>query len=646
MTVRTFAERILFGATLADKLAADEPLADDEPGRAIAVPPAPARPAALAFPTEKVPFEFPDKRQLDDDGLRGRALHFFANHELLALELMALVLLRFPEAPSSFRAGLVHTMLDEQKHLRLYRARMAALGVELGDVKVNDYFWRAMKDVRSPLDFVISMSLTFEQANLDFTRHYAGLCRSAGDEATADILDAVQADEVRHVQHGVRWLEAWRDPEEDDWDAYRLHLAPPLSPARAKGPDFDREARRRAGLSERFIRELAVFQHSKGRTPVVHAFDAASEEAIEAGPRYSPPAAILDAEHDLAPLMLFLAANDDVVLVPVRPSTAHLESLIAAGFAVPELRTLDEPLAGPFERFSGWGAGPRSRARAERLGLSLDPAPPEVVSRRFSHALRQRLSPDTSAIATSVEEARAAAEAIFALGHPRAVAKSLFASSGRQRIFLRPGPLEPNLERWLEGRTVIVEPWLDRVRDLSLAIEVGEHATERVAFNHFLTDDRGRYRGHVLAPPLRGLELEPLFRRIDLFAELDRIARTVGQQLRAAGHRGPAGIDMLLYRDQGDGAIAWQPLVEVNPRLTMGFVARALKRRIAPGSYGVWLHAPIERVRELRPEVELSSKGIVRGTLPTNDLEAARAIGTVLYVDPDPDAIEALCRSR
>jgi uncharacterized ferritin-like protein (DUF455 family) len=638
LTLRAFAEQILFGATLDDKLAT--PDGDDrDPGPAIEVPAKPARPKNLEFPSGRATFEFPTPKQLESDAMRGKALHYFANHELLALELMALVLLRFPDAPQSFRAGLVRTMVDEQKHLRLYRARMNALGVEIGDVPVNDYFWRAMKDVRSPLDFVLSMSLTFEQANLDFTRYYAELCERAGDTATADVLHTVYRDEIRHLRHGVEWFDRWRG-EGDDWDAYRSSLSAPLSPARAKGPIFDEDGRRKAGLSDRFIRELSVYSKSKGRTPTVFAFEAGCEDAISA-PKSSTPRAALDVEHDLGPLMMFLAKKDDVVLVHERPSTDHLRTLQSAGFELPQLATFGDPIDGPFAAFVGWGSSPRSRRRAEDVGMSLPETDDAIFSKTFALSLRAEMfalpevaplvEPDRAAICCGVEAALAHARSLFDLGFERAVAKAPYSSSGRHRVFLTQAPLEPNVERWLADRTVIVEPWLARVRDLSLSIDVREHEVERVSFDHFLTDDRGRYRGHVLAPPLAGLDLEPLFARADPFAALDPIASLVGDRLRGRGHLGPAGIDMLLYDSRG--RLCLHPLVEVNPRLTMGFIARALKKRIAPGRQGVWMHAPIEEVRGLAPELELGPKGIVRCVLPTNDLANARAIGTVLKVE-------------
>jgi uncharacterized ferritin-like protein (DUF455 family) len=177
-----FARLILFGDRLEDKLC--EPTAArlrpdspdcTEPYRAPAFPGRPSTLLPSPGRIKKVPF--PSESELRPgpagDLARGRVLHFFANHELLAMELMALMLLRFPEAPLAFRQGLARTIVEEQGHLRLYLGRMRELGVEFGELPVSDYFWNAMKDARSPLEFVVQMSLTLEQANLDYSLHYA-----------------------------------------------------------------------------------------------------------------------------------------------------------------------------------------------------------------------------------------------------------------------------------------------------------------------------------------------------------------------------------------------------------------------------------------------------------------------------------------
>src|SRR6185369_14542659 len=116
MELREFAERVLFATTLEEKLQCPELIVDEQPGSALEAPLAPGRPPELRFKSQgSSRVDFPGMHRLHEERERGRLLHFFANHELLATELMALVLLRFPEAPAAFRKGVLQTLRDEQE---------------------------------------------------------------------------------------------------------------------------------------------------------------------------------------------------------------------------------------------------------------------------------------------------------------------------------------------------------------------------------------------------------------------------------------------------------------------------------------------------------------------------------------------------
>ena len=134
MTIREFAERIVFSSDLAVKLAPPAfELRDVAAGPAISSPESPGRPRELrlvAGTRERA--DFPREAELRDDRARGRLLHFFANHELLATELMALALLKFPDAPHAFRRGLLRTLGEEQVHTNWYIERMSDYGVSFG----------------------------------------------------------------------------------------------------------------------------------------------------------------------------------------------------------------------------------------------------------------------------------------------------------------------------------------------------------------------------------------------------------------------------------------------------------------------------------------------------------------------------------
>lgn len=257
MTVRDYVEKIVTSRSLDGKLAPlpgridDTAFDDTGPSLRIA---APGRPAELAIVPGRHA-RVPPLAGMRDRDQRGRILHALANHELQAIELFAWAVLAFPDTPAAFRRGLLAILADEQRHLALYRGRLAAHSIEFGDYPVTGHFWNKLGHLTGPCEFVCAMNLTFENANLDFAGDYAAAARAAGDGDTAAVLDQVHADEIRHVHFGWIWLRRLAG-DRNPWQAYLAHVRPPLGPARARGARFDRDARRRAGLDEAFIAAL------------------------------------------------------------------------------------------------------------------------------------------------------------------------------------------------------------------------------------------------------------------------------------------------------------------------------------------------------------------------------------------------------
>ena len=169
------AHRLLFGDTLIDKMWMPDQICKEESSEAIAIPTQPGRPAILSFGQKRS--QFPTTQELKDPVKRAEALLFFANHELLAIELMSLFILRFPNTPWKFRRGLMNIIAEEQEHLQLYIQRANELGKEMGSVPVNRFFWDALYTMSCPEEFLSAMSLTFEQANLDHCVYYTQIFR-------------------------------------------------------------------------------------------------------------------------------------------------------------------------------------------------------------------------------------------------------------------------------------------------------------------------------------------------------------------------------------------------------------------------------------------------------------------------------------
>jgi uncharacterized ferritin-like protein (DUF455 family) len=209
--------------------------------------------------------KFPKKGSFGVKENRAKAMHFFANHELLALEMMAAAILYYPtlnEDDFLLKKGIANALMDEQKHFSLYVSRMNILGVEFGDFSINDFFWRYFKEARTIQEFVCMMSLTFESANLDFSLFYRDAYQEFDDQDSARIMQEVYEDEISHVALGVNWIKKWLKSSEHKtiWDFYLNNLPKGLSPARAKGTMFDKDGRSKSGLPSSFLTELDEYR--------------------------------------------------------------------------------------------------------------------------------------------------------------------------------------------------------------------------------------------------------------------------------------------------------------------------------------------------------------------------------------------------
>lgn len=650
MEIQEFAHRVLFATSLEEKLTAGGDLTDETPGAALGTPGHPGRPADLRLRTDGVRAEFPGEAKLINEEQRGVLLHFFANHELLATELMALVLLKFPEAPAEFRRGIVRTLEEEQQHTKWYLRRMQECGVSFGDFPLNRFFWDTIAPMETPLDYVTRLSLTFEQANLDYARHYAGVMREAGDEKTARILWQIYQDEIGHVGYGLKWFRRWKKEGDSDWDAYRQQLTFPLSPARGRGNvPFNAEGRRKAGLADTFIREIEVFSRSKGRTPNVLWFTPDAEAAMAHGldgKGFAPRQEVRALQRDLEILPAFLCHRDDVVLMDRPPSAGHREKLLRLGFELPECEALGgDGRIGPdsllrtrkLNSLRPWAWCPQSAALLAPLGRDL-------VTNRWNAATRQLYAKDwqaenlgfEGAVCRTPDEIATAVGALRDHGHKEGVAKMPFGAAGQKnRKFFTAAP--ENLQGILKQQgAVVIEPWLPRVFDFSVHYDMTASGLRRMAFVQLENDLRGQFQACVARGKFRAPPEVTRFLMEGALAVYDReIPEKIEPLLRTANYAGPVGLDAFVFRSP-DGTLQLRPMVEMNPRFTMGRLTWELQRRVAHGRTVRFellrVDNPREKVRELEtatPPVLGRGGKMFSGRVVLNEPEAVLAVLTV-----------------
>lgn len=268
MELRDWAIQILSADSLEGKLFAPEGLTDFQPGLPL-VWKEPIRPPGMNFKRHSREEKLPPFQEHGHEDKRAACIHRFAGHELLAVEIMAFTLLAFPEAPSHFRKGLANTLKEEQWHVRIYMKRMSELGIRFGDFPLYRHFWTHTPHITSPLHYVSMMSLTFEMANLDFASMYGKSFRQHGDLLSADLMGKILEDEISHVGFGWNWLQKFKIPEENAWEAWTGALSTTvLTPKRAKGFLLHEAPRIKAGIPEEWIHSMRTTTPTRKISPL------------------------------------------------------------------------------------------------------------------------------------------------------------------------------------------------------------------------------------------------------------------------------------------------------------------------------------------------------------------------------------------
>ena len=323
------------------------------------------------------------------------------------------------------------------------------------------------------------------------------------------------------------------------------------------------------------------------------------------------------------------------MLVPKRPATEFLSGLKQAGFALPEFVALkdghvDEAHSVRARKLGGlrpWAWGPDSVELLQPLFANVS-GEMQAASGRFNadfarlyskawsaEFLKQVLAnrkiaeigegwlcarEEVGVVVNTQEEALAAIAAIRGRRHHRVVAKLGLGLAGQSAIRLWEPEVLDSQRQWLanafgNGQQVVIEPWLEREVDFSVQLEMGARELKLCGYTGLLNDAKGQFQANWAEPnSARRVPdgVRALFDAVpDISGRLQRlyaeIFAVLEAELRAVGFAGPMGIDAFVYKTAA-GERRVKPVVEINPRYTMGRVALELMKHAAPGSSGVF----------------------------------------------------------
>ncbi|HYH86273.1 MAG TPA: hypothetical protein VEX60_12530 [Pyrinomonadaceae bacterium] len=283
----------------------------------------------------------------------------------------------------------------------------------------------------------------------------------------------------------------------------------------------------------------------------------------------------------LAAHLLWLARPGDALLLD-EPWSEELRSEALRRDV--ELVSPSKPEHQSARIFTPWGWTPSAAATGAEVGAIVQALPFEIVvrvnSKLWSHALEVELGTAQrgAALAATFEELKEAVARECPGPNDKWVVKSPHGFAARDRVLGR-GPLlgEPQAKwaraRMARGETLIFQPWLEVIREYGVALEISQDGSfEFQGVSDLRTNGAGTGTGYVLGRP-------PSPERM---TELERIASLVSQRLFREGYYGPVGIDALEH------AGGLHPLLEINARYTMGFVALAVERSLKPSAPIFW----------------------------------------------------------
>lgn len=304
-------------------------------------------------------------------------------------------------------------------------------------------------------------------------------------------------------------------------------------------------------------------------------------ELSATGGAYRRPHSFIALNRRLAPHLLWLARSGDALLVEESWPDTLAEEAARRGV---ELLLLADARKQEDRIFTPWGWTPSVVALGERVGARVPNVSIETIrrvnSKLWSHALEQELGVGMAGacVADDFEQLREAVARACPQDDDKWVIKSPFGFAARERVLGRGARLEGAQATWARrqlarGATLIFQPWLERVREYGVTLEIEAGGAIRfVGISDLQTNGAGTGTGYLL-----GRKIEPA-----RAAELEGIARIVGARLFAEGYTGPAGVDAVEHTR------GLHPILEINARYTMGFVALAVERALKPQTPILW----------------------------------------------------------
>lgn len=352
---------------------------------------------------------------------------------------------------------------------------------------------------------------------------------------------------------------------------------------------------------------------------ILYLFNPGHEGAIlSSSPYYTPPANIVNLQHDLAYLPAWYASPSDSILLQSELPIDFKEYLsynlqpLAQGIT-------ENKINSTFSEVHLWGISPQSINYFEKLNSLYDL---QLKLPHWHNELRQLSSRETAReclidlckvipsipyditpkFYTNLNDI----EKLVEENQDKFLAKAPYSSSGRGLLWLPIGQLTRTERQILQGilnkqKTVSIERVLNKKLDFAMEFTLQNKHIYFEGYSLFETNSKGGYIGNYIGSQENIIDKLKHFININMLDEVKKQLSVILETRYSGFYTGCIGVDMMIYED--NKVYKLHPCVEINVRDNMGLLAlRFSENYLDKGSEGIFYtdFTPIEGEQKSR----------------------------------------------
>jgi hypothetical protein len=406
------------------------------------------------------------------------------------------------------------------------------------------------------------------------------------------------------------------------------------------------------------------------KLPDIYYFNPTCEYAVANGHvSWQPNRLLKKMEEDLEKLPLFLASQEDIILVKRRPSDEYLNLLEKTGITAPEFVLLSDAITvNSFQNrrlgsLMPWGWSPTVHRLLSPVKMNCSeefhnspisvwkPSVRDLYSKKFALEILKKILPSlpdeiaiqpeyTPEICTNRKKIE---DLLVRWG--KLMIKAPWSTSGRGLQPITKTPVVEKVWEKISGMIreqgyVITEPYLDKRLDVALQFELKQGKVNYLGISRFFTDKKGKYLGNMINgwPDSSDPGITNFADSLPLLLK-KHLSEAIENSELAKLYEGFLGADMLIFTDHKDN-LRVNPCLEINIRQNMGLLSLKLEKLVhenSKGTFNIWYHGrkPFknfsEEMSKLYP-LKIADNYIFSGFLPVTDPDENSLFGAYLHI--------------